>query len=778
VPAAGGQEVPTEALTALDTRVKRYWPIIVATAAAVLAVILVFVSVPAAEQAGDQLHRDVDRELAKARRILASYSPGEQMLLAAQERLSGRTGPLQVTDAILSKWTSEWGKITSYADQESPLKPASSAVQQQMSEADRLLTQYAGGAVPAPSVSLANDAASAVRSTEEWLKANEGRLKEAIAVVDAALTMSVTSGETTFSGRDVPEASRLRAILAYHYAEARRRSALLDRAEIERLTTRLMEAYGRWIGVTSDLAIAEQALTGKAINVPETTTAPGASSAPAEAQAASAPASGAEATATTGPVKQGRFLHNLFGALRGMDKAGAAEEPSEAASPPAEAGQNPRRITPTPRSGPAESLAERIARLEKDSNDVVARAAMLEAQLKSLKDAHDALETKIRAKRAEAAQADREMVELENRGFDPSHPEVLKERTAAYEAASKRSREASREADLLEYGGYPNATLVSEHENWHTARIAPANPGELLRSQKSLRQYKQEICSAEAVLRGERDLAALIANRLDGLRRMKADFETRIAGGAGASTQPTGSQPSVRGLRDQRDALARELRDLMTRIRDLASQADAHEEAAIAETDRGIAAAKQARQAIVKRQSDAKADQPPEGEPNPRLQKIEQENWRVGDADAIQADLHLLQAWIRYQRAEAKRRLADTLTAARQMGIQANPQAERAAADEQMAPAVAAAQAAAKLYETAEPDLKKDWTLQVDQAAAYYLLSQLTQGAEAQKYRDDAIKAYQAGVAGQETNPDRLPYVARLESIQKQKAATSRPATK
>ena len=186
----------------------------------------------------------------------------------------------------------------------------------------------------------------------------------------------------------------------------------------------------------------------------------------------------------------------------------------------------------------------------------------------------------------------------------------------------------------------------------------------------------------------------------------------------------------------------------------------------------------QARQAIVKRQSDAKADQPPEGEPNPRLQKIEQENWRVGDADAIQADLHLLQAWIRYQRADAKRRLADTLTAARQMGIQTNPQAERAAADEQIAPAVAAAQAAVKLYETAEPDLKKDWTLQVDQAAAYYLLSQLTQGAEAQKYRDDAIKGYQAGVAGQETNPDRLPYVARLESIQKQKKAASRPATK
>jgi len=780
VPAAGGQEVPTEALTALDTRVKRYWPIIVATAAAVLAVILVFVSVPAAEQAGDQLHRDVDRELAKARRILASYSPGEQMLLAAQERLSGRTGPLQVTDAILSKWTSEWGKITSYADQESPLKPVSSAVEQQMSEADRLLTQYAGGAVPAPSVSPANDAASAVRSTEEWLKANEGRLKEAIGVVDAALAMSVTSGETTFSGRDIPEASRLRAILAYHYAESRRRSALLDRAEIGRLTTRLMEAYGRWIGIASDLAIAEQALTGKAVSLPETTTAPGTSSAPAEPSASSAPSAGAAAAATTGPVKQGKLLHKLFDVFPGRGKAGAAEEPSEAASRPAEAGQSPRQITPTPRSGPAESLAQRIARLEKDRSDAVARAAMLEAQIKSLKDAHDALEAKIKARRAVAADADREMVELENRGFDPSHPEVLKERTAAYEAASKRSREASREADLLEYGGYPNATLVSEHEDWHTARIAPANPGELLRSQKSLRQYKQEISSAEAALRGERDLAALIANRLDGLRRMKADFEGRIAGGAGASTstQPTGSRPSVRGLRDQRDALAGEIRDLMTRIRDLASQADAHEEAAIAETDRGIAAAKQARQAIVKRQSDAKADQPPEGEPNPRLQKIEQENWRVGDADAIQADLHLLQAWVRYQRAEAKRRLADTLTAAQQMGIQTNPQAERAAADEQIAPAVAAAQAAAKLYETAEPDLKKDWTLQVDQAAAYYLLSQLTQGAEAQKYRDDAIKGYQAGVAGQETNPDRLPYVARLESIQKQKAATSKPATK
>ncbi|MGB9625789.1 MAG: hypothetical protein ACPMAQ_13110 [Phycisphaerae bacterium] len=759
---------------------KRYWPIIVATAAAVLAVILVFVSVPAAEQAGDQLHRDVDRELAKARRILASYSPGEQMLLAAQERLTGKAGPLQVTDATLSKWTSEWDKITSYADQESPLKPVSSAVEQQLSEANRLLAQYAGGAAPAPAVSPASDAASAVRSTEQWLKANEGRLKEAIAVVDAALAMSVTSGETTFSGRDIPEASRLRAILAYHYAESRRRSALLDRAEIERLTTRLMEAYGRWIGVTSDLAIAEQALTGKPVTMPGTATAPGTSSAPVEPATSSAPASeaAAAAPATTGPADESKLLHKLFGAFAGRGKAAAAEEPSEAASPSAEGGEKPGRVIPAPRSGPVESLPERIARLERDSRDAAARAAAIEIQLKAMKDAHDALEAKIKAKRAEAAEADREMVELENRGFDPSHPEVLKKRTAAYEAASKRSREASREADLLEYGGYPNATLISEHEDWHAARIAPANAGELLRPQKSLRQCKQEISSTEAALRGERDLAALIANRLDGLRRMKADFESRITGGRGVSTQPTGSQPSVRGLRDQRDALAAEIRNLMTRIQDLASQADAHEEAAIAETDRGIAAAKQARAAIVKRQSDAKADQPPEGEPNPRLQKIEQENWRVGDADAIQADLHLLQAWIRYQRLEAKRRLADTLTAALQMGIRTNPQAERAAADEQIAPAVSAAQAAAKLYETAEPDLKKDWTLQVDQAAAYYLLSQLTQGPEAQKYRDDAIKGYQAGVAGQETNPDRLPYVARLESIQKQKKATSRPAPK
>lgn len=757
---------------------KRYWPIIVATVTPILAVILIYLSVPAAEEASAQLDRDVARELAKARRILASYSPGEQMLLAAQQRLTGKGAPLQITDAMMSKWSSEWGKITSLADQEFPLKPLSPGVERDLGEATRLDSEYEGGRQRPPAVPPANDASSAYRSTEEWLKANEGRLKEAIAVVDAALALSATTGEGTVSGRDNPEANRLRAILAYHYAESRRRNALFDRGDIQRLSSRLMGLYGQWIAVTTDLAIAEQALTGKAIT-PAATTAPGAASAPSSAPAAVASAPTAEA-APSGPAKPSKLMHKLFGAISRQEEA-AESQPAEAASEEsAEAGKTAKAeqevALPTVRGEPVEPLPVRIAQLEKEKAEATSRIATLEETIKALQTAHDGLDAQIKAKRTEAAAADKKMVELENQGFDPGHPDVLKKRTAEYEAASKISREASREADLLEFGGYKNAALVSEQEDWHAARIAPAKPGELLQAQKSLQQYKQELSTAEATLQGEQNLLAILANRMDGLRKMQAEFQARISGGKVAMTQPATTQLAAPGLEAQREALAAEIRQIVAKIQDAAKDADTNEDAAISESDRGISAAKQAKQAIVKRQSDAKAAQPAEGEPNPRLQKIEQENWRVGDADAMQGDLQLLQAWVRYQRAEAKRRLADTLAVAQRMGLAANPQAERTAADEQKAPALAAAQAAVKAYETAEPDMKKDWTVHVNLAAANYLLSQLTQGAESQKYRADAIKEYQAGVAGQETNPDRQPFVNRLESIQREASRGAKAA--
>jgi hypothetical protein len=753
--------------------VKRYWPIIVATVAPVLAVILIYLSVPATQEARAQLDRDVDRELAKARRLLAAYSPGEQLLLATQERLTRKGSPLQITDGLLSKWSADWGKITSYADQESPVKPVSPTVERELTEANRLLSEYNGGEpknLPTPSA----NATAAYKSTEEWLKANAGRLKEAIAVVDSALAMNVTTSEGMVSGRDIPEADRLRAILSYHYAESRYQNALMNRADIQRLSTRLVDVYGQWIAVTSDLGIAEQALTGKPVPAPGTTTAPGTASAPAGTSAASAPA-------PSGPAKPSKLLHKIFGAVSLKGRA-AGERPVEAASQPAEApatgpeAEKPRAIVPAARTEPVEPLPERIARLEKEKAAAISRIAALGEQIQSLRGTCDAIAAKIKAKRAEAADADKKMVELENQGFDPSHPDVLKKRTAEYEAASKISREASREADLLEFGGYRNATLVGEQTDWRAVRIAPAKPGELLEPQKSLQQYKQELSSAQAALEGERNVVAILANRIDGLQKMQIDFEVRIGGGKAATTQPVGSQPTVPGLKGRRTALAAEAKQIVDRIVEAAKDADANEDAAIAEIDKGLSAARQAKQAIVKRQSDAKAAQPAEGEPNPRLQKIEQENWRVGDADAMQGDLQLLQAWIRYQRADAKRRLASTLTVAQQMGMEVNPQAERTAADEQREPAVTAAQAATKAYETAEPDFKKDWTLQADLAAAYYLLSQLTQGAEAQKYRADAIRAYQAGVAGQETNPDRKPYVNRLESIEREKVASSTAA--
>ncbi len=254
----------------------------------------------------------------------------------------------------------------------------------------------------------------------------------------------------------------------------------------------------------------------------------------------------------------------------------------------------------------------------------------------------------------------------------------------------------------------------------------------------------------------------MLDNRIEKLQKLQADYQARLDGDPSGAT----TRPAAPGLRRQRDRIAAEAGELVKRIAEASQKANADEDAAVEEIERGVKAAEQAKSALSLRKNEARELSTGEGEPNPRLQKIEQENWRAGDADALIGDLHLLEAWLRYQRKLARERLAATLAQARNMGADVDPKAEANAAAAEAQPARAAADAAAKSYTGAESDLKSDWTLHMNLAATYYLLSNLTQGAEAQTHRNNAIKEYQSGVAGQETNPERRPYAERLEAIE------------
>ena len=736
---------------------------IIAAAASVLFLVITYLSAPAAQSARLSLEREIDRDVARAQRLLDDYQPALALLSAAQRRLTGEGGPLQATQTRLVGLSEKWGNIASAAEQESPLKALPESAAGDFARAEDEYRR-AGGKNPGPET--AADPAAAYEDIHNWTATNDGRLQEAIAIVDAAINLSVTSGDETFSGRDHVEANRLRAALAYHYAESLVRSAMLERRELDSLYTRLLDVHGKWLAAANQLAIAERLLTGKATSAPvvppvETRPAPGTQPSSAGAPAEATAPADRPAGATAGQPSKTRPLRKLFGPLfQGEKKEDEApDRPTTEIAPAVEPGPVEFPVEPTEAVPP---IPAQIADLETQKAACAARIVALENKIKTLQDAIIAMDRRIKARRAEAAQADRRMIELENRGFDPRNPESTRKVLEEYEAASQVNRRAAREADLLELGGYTNAALKSDTEDLHTAAVVPAAPGQELHRQKSLREYQEELALAGKTLEGERAANDLVAARIAALRDLQTYLRARIEGDGAAATKP-----AARGLRARCDELAAQVRELVSRIDSCATNAAKAEQDAIDELDRGIEAAKRCERSISQRQGLAREAAPVEGAPNRRLDLIKEENWRAGDAKALQGDLEWLKAWIRYQRGLGEQRYGHALEVAAQTGLDVRPQPVLDDAAEQLEAAAASAAAAVQAYRDAEPDMKRDWTLQMNLAAAHYLQAQLSTGSAAATHREEALAAYRRGIAGQATNPDRRPYAERLGAIER-----------
>lgn len=740
---------------------KRYWPIIVASAVPVLILIGLYVTAPASEAARAQLERDIDRELAKARRLLDGYRPGEQLLLASQRRLTDEGAPFEANEARLQAMSSHWDGAVSRLDEEGSPVPPPRDLQEQLNSVNNGYRGLAGEEARPQSAQSADDASSAREQINEWLQKNDQRLTDAIQIVDAALAMSTTSDDQTYSGNESIEANRLRAILAYHYAESLGRTALFEQGKAENLGRQLRDLHHQWVAVSFDLAVAEAALTGG----------PSAAAASGPTTRAAAPRTPATRTAdtvaktATRPANRGgagNLLNNLLGALTGRKPAAtpapapAGDAAAPATAPSAEAEQ----------PIPVEPLPQRIATLEKEKAATEDRIAKRTEELRVQQAAFEELSQRIEARRAEAAAAERRMAELEKQGFDPAQPETLRKHIEEYEAASRKSREATRIADRLESGGYTNALLISPTEDWHAARVVPANTGEKLSTEKSARQYRQEIETLRGILKAEQNRLGIINNRLSMMQTMKADFQVRLTGGP---SRPADTQPAAPGLVAQRDAIVKQAKELASAILAASTEAGKLRDEAIAELKRGIEAVDAAQRAVDARQSQARSESTGT-EPNPRLQRIEQETWRKADLDALLGDLQLLLATIHVERSRAAERLQNAAELAADCGAATDPLAAGKAIESERAAALAAAKAALEAYQRVESDLKKEWTFHMSLAAAQYLLSQLTPEAEAQQHRAEARKEYQAGIAGDEKNPDRRPFVERLRAMEKAQA--------
>lgn len=743
---------------------KRYLPFAIAAAAPIVVVVALYVTAPAAQSTRTKVDYEIERNLATARRLLAAYEPGEQMLLAATDKLIGAGAVLEFNDARLNKLSEQWGDVSAKVS-ESPIKPMPESAKRDLAAARDAHRKLAGddenGEPP-----LAGGASAVFSDVKSWLETNNKRLDEAARLIDAAINVR-SEGEDNYSGREHPEANRLRAILAYHQAESLRRTALLKREEIDRLARRLLDLHGRQVAVSGDLKIAETMLAGGEWPALPAEQELDRNAAPEAAPAVEEPA--AEPKGAAGREGPSKLWHGIFSRMRVAPPPAPkqAEAPKAAPEPAPETAPAARR--PALPAVAVTPMATRIATYEEVKSEAQQRIEALGQKIQGLRGSISDLESRIASKRQEASGTDRKMVDMEKVGFSRENHNALHQQIAEYESLSRANRDAAREANLLEFGGYRNAKLVSADEDWHKAEIQPAVPQKALEAQKSLDAHRLELASAQATLEGDQKLVELLTAQIASLKAVQADIERRINGG-GATTRP-----AIGGLKAQRDALRNEIEKIGAAMQESATLALKADDDAAEMLKVGIEAASRAQRAVNTRKNDAR--QPAsDGAPNARIEMIAGEQWRIDDIDAMTADLRLLRGWVLYERSIWRRHLAGVFRLAKTCGLKCDPAAEQKAADEDAKTSLEDAKTAAEGYndKISKNAFKNDWTLHVNAAGANYLLSKLTDGQPSREYRTRAAQEYQLATQGQETNPDRQPYVARLQALNRAKAAAPR----
>lgn len=785
----------------LESPVKQRLFSIIAAAAAVAVIGIIYVTAPIAQDSAASTRDQIDRELDQAQRMLAAYEPMDQLLEIAQARLTSAGGPLGPGTEAAANLPAHWSRAVSSENPLMRLTSLSPDAQQVWDDALKKYKECAGEA--GGEASAAADAVSAYQSLEARFARNNKLLTDAIRIVDGALAIS-SSGPDGFSGRDHVEANRLRAILAREYAESLRRTAARRRAALDPLIEQLVSLHGEWLAVSGELAGAEMELTGKtSVTVPpiaapppkeRTTPAPDEPSPPTETTEPSPHEAGDEASSTTptepaptDPAPSDAAPSDVApsdaapadtaepkdaGPAAGPeDDKGSESEAKPADATPVEASTEP----PAAHTGVAAwvpttdhpPIPAQITELEQQVEAAQERIRNLEPQQAELAKTIDDLQTRVTALRGTASDADKKMVAIEARGFQDDDPETVKSLIAEYEALSKKQREAAREAELLEFGGYTNATLISDDGEPRTARVEPATPGEALKATTSLKEYQQRKATLDATAAAEKESIDVFRGKIAVLQQRQAELTQQIEGRLAA-----GDQPAVPGLRAQRDALTKQIAAVTASIVETAKELHDTETAAIQEVDTGLAAAERIAQAVQRRQREAREARSSSSDgPNERIDMISRESWRIGDAGALVGDLELLKAWIDRQIAMNQTRLAHAYERAQQAGAPVDPAAAyREAYAAEFAAQDAAAQAAKQYEDAAQGELQDDWNVHMNMASAYYLQSLLAEGNEARTLRDKALATYREATTGREKDPYRRPFGERAVAIERMAA--------
>lgn len=409
------------------------------------------------------------------------------------------------------------------------------------------------------------------------------------------------------------------------------------------------------------------------------------------------------------------------------------------------------------------SMDGRIEQLQAKARETDTQIAEARQEVDRLSAAVAEVKGKLDQARSRADAATRRMMELEDAGIDASDPDAIKRFTEAYNQAARTEREASREADALEYGILRNARPEAQEENEIlTAPLVPAQAGQEITPQLGLVALEADLRAAKALLETRQAL------------RKQIDAQIKV-------------------LETRRDQLKADLAKAESWRDSLVKEATGRAQAAIAEA---IAAEKLENEAIAKvTEEGLPAAERAEGAANRRGSEIQDfhrqqmagspaTGFMTGYVQTVAGDLELERALLLAQQAQSLNRHEPLLAALVQMGIDpgklavvqagedssaeaaampagtptTQPQGIAEAANAARTQALEAAKAALKHYEDASGQLNRLWLVHTQMAAVHYLMASLTTGDEAQKHRANAAREYQLATRDRPDRPESKAY--------------------
>ncbi len=422
-------------------------------------------------------------------------------------------------------------------------------------------------------------------------------------------------------------------------------------------------------------------------------------------------------------------------------------------------------------------IDDRIAQLQKHKEEILATGQQAQAEVDRLTQVIKDLEARIAVASGKAADTEQRMLELQQKGADPTDPGALKRFADSYEQIAAANRAAWREATILKQGSLRNARVDSADEDEILSRpLSPSEGNGEIATERGLVALQSDLKAVEAVAHGHKAIAAEIDRQIGRLTDRKKDM-TRRAEALKASQSQSAEE------------LAQFVKTVLTaRMEALRLEKEGVEMA----RNRGLQAAQRAKRAVEKRISEAQQTLSAQGgeSQNQRLLLISADKAGPGNAIAMIGDLHLLAAQLQAQQAanlEAHARLLDELgrlhitidakMLPEGMTLESVPaeaikvDGARTAAEQAHAAALEAAGEALKAYAEADTLLQQLWVLHANMATAHHLMANLTSGPDSEKHAEEARIEYLRAMKGREERPE----VPLLQSAVASLAAATRP---